>query len=319
MSPRRKFRVSILGVWAAVCLAGTGWTAYELYWGDSDAGGNGSERISSRAQARYGVALALAGLGLVAFEMWRKNLVFRQEVQRGALVAEHEKKLAHFEELAAALAHEVRNPLTTIGALVYSLQRKFNSQSQEFKDVALIRSEISRVSSILKEFTLLARPLAPKPGLIPGGLLLKDIATLLGPRLEKEKVTLESKCDESLMFYADREQLTQVLMNLVQNAAESMKGGGRVTVRANQATRPIEGPPQSVTVIEVQDEGPGVPEEVRDRIFEPFFSTKKEGTGLGLPVSSRIIHRHKGILEFESEPGKGTVFRIVLPANERGD
>jgi two-component system sporulation sensor kinase A len=308
-----------LGVLAALCLVGTGWTAYQLYRTESNSGLGASDPrwVSRLAQARLGVAVALLGLGLVSFEIWRKDLVFRHEAQRGALVAEHEKKLAHFEELAASLAHEVRNPLTAISALVYSLQRKFEVHSKEFRDAALIRSEISRVDGMLKEYTQLARPLAPKPSLTPGDLLLKDIARLLRPRLEKDKVTLECRCDESTMLYADREQLTQVLLNLVQNAAESMKGGGRVTVRATQATRPIDGPPQSVTVIEVQDEGSGIPEDVKNRIFEPFFSTKREGTGLGLPVSSRIIRRHQGSLEFESKPGKGTVFRVVLPAHER--
>ena len=317
MSPRRKFRVSLLGVWAAVCLAGTGWTAYHLYRAEANSGAEGNRWTSQMAQARYGVAAALAALGLMALEIWRKDLVFRHEVQREALVAEHEKKLANFEELAAALAHEVRNPLTTISALVYAIQRKFDRESKEYRDAGLIRSEISRVNGILKEFTQLARPLAPKPSLTPGEVLFKDIEALLSPRLEKDKITLECKCDPSIQFYADREQLTQVLMNLVQNAAESMKTGGRITVRASQATRSIDGPAQRVTLIEVQDEGPGIPEEVQTRIFEPFFSTKKEGTGLGLPVSSRIIHRHNGTLEFDSVPGKGTVFRIVLPAYER--
>jgi signal transduction histidine kinase len=334
MSPRREFHVSLLGVWTAVCLLGTAWTAYSLYSlkginagylapdetlflpGHEDFEGT---TLRGLIRARYGITIVVAGLGLLAIEVYRRDFRLRQRIQREEQATEQEKKLAHFEELAAGLAHEVRNPLTTIGALVYALQKKFDGQSKEYKDVALIRSEISRVNGILKEFTQLASPAPPKPALIPGALLLSDLAALMGPRLEKENIKLECHCNGAQLLYADREQLTQVLMNLVQNAAESMKSGGTINVRVSDDHRDVAGEPRAVSLIEVQDEGAGIPEEVQTRIFDPFFSTKREGTGLGLPISARIIHRHRGTVEFETELGKGTVFRIALPAHGRVD
>jgi two-component system NtrC family sensor kinase len=120
-------------------------------------------------------------------------------------------------------------------------------------------------------------------------------------------------------FYGDQQQLKQVLINLVQNAAESMDrdGDGEVILRAREDKLPFKGSVSPVAIIEVEDNGPGIRPEVQSRLFEPFFSTKKDGTGLGLPISARIIDRHGGTLDFETEPERGTIFRIMLPGYEK--
>jgi len=137
----------------------------------------------------------------------------------------------------------------------------------------------------------------------------------MAPQLERQSVKLEVEAPAQAKFYGDKLQLKQVLVNLVQNAAESMEHQGEVILRAREEDVPFKGAVKRVAVIEVEDNGPGIRAEVQHRLFEPFFSTKKEGTGLGLPISARIIDGLGGTLDFETEPDRGTIFRIVLPGH----
>ena len=104
----------------------------------------------------------------------------------------------------------------------------------------------------------------------------------------------------------------------MQNAADSIQHDGSITLRTRQDRVPLRGRTSDVVIIEVEDDGPGIPPEVQERLFEPFFSTKKEGTGLGLPIAARIIDKHGGALEFRSSPGRGTVFDVLLPVDRDG-
>src|SRR5262249_41587197 len=112
---------------------------------------------------------------------------------------------------------------------------------------------------------------------------------------------------------ADAQQLKQVLINLVQNAAESIDRDGRITLRAVRDRDSLGGASLSVAVIEVADTGKGIPSEVRNRLFDPFFTTKEGGTGLGLPIAARIVEKHGGELRYETEPDQGTTFKVLLP------
>jgi signal transduction histidine kinase len=105
-----------------------------------------------------------------------------------------------------------------------------------------------------------------------------------------------------------------VLINLVRNAAESIGQKGSITLRTRQDRLPLKGQPQKVIVLEVQDTGAGIPAEVQERLFDPFFTTKAAGTGLGLSIAMRILERHGGTLQFQTAPGRGTTFGVVLPA-----
>ncbi|HUJ72802.1 MAG TPA: ATP-binding protein, partial [Verrucomicrobiae bacterium] len=115
-------------------------------------------------------------------------------------------------------------------------------------------------------------------------------------------------------FVADAQQMKQVLINLIQNAADSIEVDGTITLRARQDTRRLEERASDVVVLEVQDSGGGIPPDVQNRLFDPFFSTKKGGTGLGLSIAAQIVNNHHGKLEFQTQPGQGTTFAIILPA-----
>jgi two-component system NtrC family sensor kinase len=107
--------------------------------------------------------------------------------------------------------------------------------------------------------------------------------------------------------------MKQVLINFIQNAADSMEHGGVVTLRSRLDKRTLNRRARPVVVLDIADAGKGMPPEVQKRLFDPFFTTKEKGTGLGLPISARIVEKHGGVIEYETEPGRGTTFSIVLP------
>ncbi len=270
-------------------------------------------------QIRFGLLGVLVVLGgfLIVDVNWRMVVMpLRMKlVERETILGEQEK-LANFEQLAAALAHEIRNPLTTINARLYTVQRKLPEGTPERNDAMIIGKEIDRVSQILKDFIQLTRPTPPELTLMAAEPLLKDVRDLMAPQLQQQAVRLELHSQGKAKFNADPQQLKQVLINLVQNAAESMVREGVIILRARDDTTLFKGTQSKVALIEVEDNGPGIPPEAQGRLFEPFFSTRKDGTGLGLPISARIIERHGGTLDFETQAGQGTIFRIVLPARE---
>jgi signal transduction histidine kinase len=269
-------------------------------------------------------AVAVLGIFLMLDLYWRLVVIpLRLKLLEREGQIQQQQKLAHFEELAAELAHEIRNPLTAISALLYTVQRKLQAGTPEYKDAAVIRNELDRVNQILKEFIQMTKPAPPKLELMSAGALLKEVSDLMSPELQRQAVRLESHAPGRAQFYGDQQQLKQVLINLIQNAAESFgqeghrQSEGAVVLRARDEKIPFNGTPAKVAIIEVEDNGPGIRPDVQARLFEPFFSTKKEGTGLGLPISARIIDRHGGRLDVETQPGQGTTFRIVLPAHEQ--
>jgi signal transduction histidine kinase len=274
-------------------------------------------------RTRYFLVATVILLGvLLLMELYRQRVVTplrRKLVEHQGTIEEHQK-VTHFEELVAGLAHEIRNPLTTISARLYTIQRKLKEGTPEYKDAEVIGSEIQRVNHILKEFMQVTRPKPPKLELMDAARLIGDVRELMAPQLQQRAVKLEVQPAARPRFYGDEQQLKQVLVNLVQNAAESLereKHHGAVVLRAREDNVALKGTPMRVAVIEVEDNGPGIRPEVQGRLFEPFFSTKKSGTGLGLPISARIIDHHGGALDFKTQAGRGTVFRILLPAYDQ--
>jgi len=287
--------------------------------GDSTAAFVGN--VESFRQARRGLWVVVAGLGVILIVGLYRRVVSpppRPKLTESTTIVEHRKKLAHFEELAAGLAHEIRNPLTIMSARLYTVQRKLQKETPEHRDVVIIGREIDRVSQILKDFTQLTRPAAPKLTLLTAEPLLKEACELMAPQVQQHSARLECNIQTQRQFKADPQQIKQVLINLIQNAIESMHQSVRIILHAHDGHQPLGGVTTQVVVLEVEDNGPGISPEVQSRLFDPFFSTKSNGTGLGLSISARIVDRHGGTLDFTSEIGRGTVFRIILPAYEAG-
>jgi signal transduction histidine kinase len=266
------------------------------------------------------VVIFCALLLLLALGGWLAVMVYREMVAplqvklvESAAIIERQEKLASLGMLAAGVAHEIRNPLTAIKARLFTQQRRLKTGTPEFEDAHLIGQEISRLERIVKEILEFARPSDPHLEKVNAGAILRDVQTLLGPPLEKRQIAIHIDGDTDLTLVADQQQLKQVLINLVQNAADSIgeRGSVRLSVKALDGGLPGHG--GDAAVLEVRDTGKGIAPEVEKRLFDPFFTTKEHGTGLGLPLAARIVEKHGGQLRYQTQLNKGTTFGVVLP------
>lgn len=236
------------------------------------------------------------------------------ELSESHAIIARQEKLAALGGLAAGVAHEIRNPLTAIKFRLFSLRKSLPAELVDNEDANVIAGEISRLERIVRDFLEFARPSEPEPANVSARQLLDEVSNLMRPQLEEAGVTLKVADSDGIWLHVDFQQIKQVLINLIRNAAESMdEKGGTVTLRAYTDAAPITGRKIAVSAIEVIDNGRGIPPEVSRRLFDPFFTTKAGGTGLGLSIAARIVEKHGGELQYESQPDRGTTFRLVLP------
>ncbi|HSR11016.1 MAG TPA: ammonium transporter [Thermodesulfobacteriota bacterium] len=237
----------------------------------------------------------------------RKASARLEETQRQLFQSE---KLAALGKISAGIAHEIRNPLTSIKILIHSLVEETATDASKEKDLGVIESEIERVNKIIRQFLDFARPRPPSLELQDIRHTLEETLALMNYEMESQRVSVERKYAPELpLIPLDREQMKQVFLNLLLNAAQAMDGGGVLTVSTSLN---VDGGSGFVDV-SIRDTGPGIAEDVKNRIFEPFFSTKEEGIGLGLPIAQRIVEEHGGKIRAENGPGEGTTFRVSLP------
>jgi len=223
-----------------------------------------------------------------------------------------QEKLASLGVLATGVAHEIRNPLTAIKFRLFSLKNTLPPALAENEDAAVIASEITRLERIVRDFLQFARPSDPELVEVPARRMLREVADLMRPQLEKDAISLKPEDSESAWVRADTQQIKQVLINLISNAADSIERNGVIVLRLRTESGFARKGASSV-VVEVIDNGTGIPSEVRKRLFDPFFTTKEGGTGLGLPIAARIVEKHGGELRYQTELRRGTTFSIVLP------
>jgi signal transduction histidine kinase len=227
--------------------------------------------------------------------------------------ARRSERLAALGQLTAGLAHEIRNPLAVIKGSAETLTRRLQSADPVTTEVAgYISSEVNRLNTIVTRFLNFARPLKleRRPTQIPP--LLDRALKVAYDRWPEAKVEVAQQYSENLPeMSVDPDLCEQAFVNLVLNAYEAMTDtGGRLTVRVGAANsdgrRGVE--------VGIEDTGPGIPPELHEQVFNPFFTTKKEGVGLGLSLVSKIVDDHRGWIRISSEPGKGACFRLFLPA-----
>jgi two-component system, NtrC family, sensor kinase len=222
----------------------------------------------------------------------------------------HQEKMAGFGLLAAGIAHEVGNPLTSISNLVQMLERReLDDYSRE--KLGQVSGQLQRIQGILRELVTFSRPANDERGTVS----LRDVvADALGiAKFYKGGKSREIRADIADNLPAIngiRDQLVQVIFNLVLNAIDATGKGGRIVVAVRRD--------HQTALIEVQDDGTGIAAEMKDRIFQPYFTTKRQGTGLGLFVTLKIVVEHGGRMAVDSEPGRGTTFRVELPISPRG-
>ena len=222
------------------------------------------------------------------------------------------EKLAALGQLAAGIAHEIRNPLTSINILIHSITENLPSETSHREDLKVIEEEIRRINDIVEQFLRFARPSPPllkKREVLP---ILEETLQLLKPQLERQRISVRKEFQPLLPIVLDREQIKQVILNLLINAVQAMPQGGRLILGAQVSGN------HPWIQLSIRDSGVGIPPEDMKKLFDPFFSTKEGGVGLGLSIAHRIIDQHHGKIEVESHPGEGTLFTVWLPIhNER--
>jgi signal transduction histidine kinase len=259
-------------------------------------------------------ALAL----LLIIGMWAIALVYREmiaplqlELVESRATIERQEKLASLGVLAAGVAHEIRNPLTAIKARLFTLRISEGSTASEAAN--LIECEINRLERIVRDVLMFARPAEPRREKISAKSLLSELRDLVNAQLESANIEVAMDNSRDTTIEGDPNQLKQVLLNLVRNSAESIGERGKITLRVRSEHVSLGGHPTKVAVLEVEDNGKGIPADVQKRLFDPFYTTKPAGTGLGLSIAARIIDQHGGALRYKTEVGRGTTFGIVLP------
>ena len=229
-------------------------------------------------------------------------------------------RLASLGEMAAGIAHELKNPLAGIEVMAGLLRRQVPNSKDAQSLLADILSEAKLANAIVVEMLEFVRPVRLQVERTDLADVLQQSVTMAESKVPRRETVVRTNVEPGLpMIESDHHQLSQVFTNLVANAFEALDGKGCITISA--MTTAIDAdpafaglhPPTPAVLVEVADDGPGIPPELTDRIFNPFFTTKVTGTGLGLAIVRKIIDAHDGRIDVSSTPSTGTRFRVTLP------
>ncbi|WP_066062927.1 ATP-binding protein [Neobacillus soli] len=213
------------------------------------------------------------------------------------------EKLALLGQMAAGIAHEIRNPLTSIKGFIQLLRS--NQRKEEYFEIVL--SELDRINTIVGEFLVLSKPTAVVFREQDIKVLIKDVVTLINTQSILNNVQIFVELDRDLpMISCEENQLKQVFLNLLKNAIEAMPMGGNIDVMVKEKE-------EGKISIQIIDQGVGIPKERISTLGEPFYTTKEKGTGLGLMTCYKIIESHKGELTIQSKENEGTTIEVILP------
>jgi two-component system, NtrC family, sensor histidine kinase HydH len=222
--------------------------------------------------------------------------------------SKRKEKLSAMGELASGVAHEIRNPINAIGMIAQRLDKEFKVEkdSEEYHSItSLLRSEVTRVNKIITQFLSYAKPLSLQIKKINSKTFFDDIYRLFSDQAKLKGVELIKSSDHSFDMMIDPELIKQSLMNLVQNAIDAVEKKGKVEINYFRKGNDL--------LIEIADNGKGIPENIKNKIFDLYYTSKPEGTGLGLSIVQKIIAEHNGTIEVFSEINKYTKFKITLP------
>lgn len=218
------------------------------------------------------------------------------------------ERLASLGKLAAGIAHEIRNPLGALKGFLQYFQRKLTLQDQDKTYLTVMMKEVDRLNAVISNLLDFARPKDPVLESCDVGSLIRHVLTLTESDFQAKEIEISLNIAENLpQVRLDRDQMTQVLLNMLLNAVQVMESGGQIGIAANIRVK------TNQLEIAISDDGKGIPADDLPKIFDPFFTTKKRGAGLGLAIAHTIIKNHHGEITVESEEGKGSTFRIRLP------
>ncbi|MBM3301037.1 MAG: GHKL domain-containing protein, partial [Deltaproteobacteria bacterium] len=240
-----------------------------------------------------------------------RDLTMIRELEQKVLVSE---KFAALGRLSAGVAHEIRNPLNSIRGFIQYFQKKLTLDQEDYRYTELMVTEVDRLNRVISKLLAYSKPREPRLSLRSPEDILGHCIQIVGREAAEAGIELrhETIGKQMPLVLMDADQITQVFLNLLINALEATPRGGRVSVAYD-----VDG--QDRLHIVVEDTGCGIPREDQDKLFDPFFSTKKKGTGLGLAIVKSIIESHGGEIEVESEQGVGTRFAVILATYRASD
>lgn len=222
-------------------------------------------------------------------------------------------RLQALGELTAGLAHELKNPLASIMGATETIIDEIKPDSPKQKMAGVVMKELNRLQKILERFLAFASPEEYDLTEISLCSQMNGVANLLASQaLQNNVVIITEPTKDDVTAIGEKEKVVQVLMNLVINAVQASPEGGTVRFSCSYETRGN----KKFGRITVEDQGSGVPDEIKEQIFNPFFTTKDKGSGLGLAIAARIVDQHKGFIEVKDRPGGGARFEVYLPASE---
>jgi len=219
-------------------------------------------------------------------------------------------RLSAIGQLSASLAHEIRNPLASIDGATNLIESEQTPPEMRTASLAIIRKEVQRLNRLLTNLLDFARPRKPEFQAVLPERVIDGIIALAGHSAQEKGIRLRKDVPATVpAFECDPEQIKQVILNLTINAVQAMTGAGEIVLAARQH--------DSSVAISVRDQGPGISDEDLDKIFNPFYTTKDTGTGLGLSVVYQIVNQHGGVVMAERNPEGGMTFSLTIPLNQR--
>ncbi len=240
----------------------------------------------------------------------RDIINFRRQMERM-------DRLATLGELSAGIAHEIRNPLAGIKTSAEVLEESFSPGDFRAQLISRIIKEIDRSNKLLQRFFNFAKPSRPKPGFHFLQNIIDGVFLLMRARFNKYRIKFKAEYEDGLPeIYIDESQFEQVIINLILNAFDAMPDGGNLEIKAsfNPSEKVFEEQiAPGYILVEVVDDGAGIPPEKIEKIFNPFYTTKSDGVGLGLSICSRLLEENHSRVEVKSEPEKGALFSVYLP------
>ncbi len=239
-----------------------------------------------------------------------RDLTLAKQLEREI---ERKDKLRAMGELASGVAHEIRNPLNAIAMIAQRFSKEFTPREdeEEFTGLArVLQTEAQRVNAIVHQFLLFARPPELSLARLPLGENLRTLGQAFSAQASAKGIRFRINVSEDVEVLLDREQFSQAMLNLLQNALDATEEGGTISLSCEREN--------TYAVIRIIDSGSGIPDDQQRKIFDLYYTTKPHGTGMGLPITQRIIAQHDGSIDVTSTPGKGTEFVIRLPLPDAG-
>ena len=219
-------------------------------------------------------------------------------------LAKHNDKMKALGELSAGVAHELRNPLTSIKAFIDLIPSKINDENFKKELVRIVPKEVNRLDDLVNSLLNYSKPKNPQPAIIQLDTLLTEVLTLLKQKLNEKSIQVVVKGKDTY-FYADESQIKQILINIILNSIDALDIKGKIEIESNNL--------ETMAVIIIRDNGSGIPKVLLTKLFDPFYTSKKTGYGIGLSITDRLIRDNKGDIKIDSDEGHGTTVTIILP------